>query len=113
MWSELVVRFVAGGLIVSAFAAASELMKPKSLAGIFGAAPSVALVTLGLGFSQQGPAYVAAEAGTMMRGAVALLVSAAAAVWLVRTERVPAVAAALGTWAIWLAMAFALVGVPP
>lgn len=45
---ELVLRFVIGGLAVSAFAALGDVLKPKSFAGLFGAAPSIALATLGL-----------------------------------------------------------------
>ncbi len=41
-------RFVVGGVIVSAFAAVGGILKPKSFAGLFGAAPSVALATIGL-----------------------------------------------------------------
>jgi hypothetical protein len=36
----LLIRFVLGGLIVSAFAVVSEMFKPKTFAGLFGAAPS-------------------------------------------------------------------------
>jgi Protein of unknown function (DUF3147) len=39
------VRFVAGGLIVSLFAVLGDVLRPKSFAGLFGAAPSVALAT--------------------------------------------------------------------
>jgi len=37
-----------GGMIVSLFASLGDVLKPKSFAGLFGAAPSVALATLGL-----------------------------------------------------------------
>ena len=42
---ELLVRFVIGGLAVSSFAVVGDIFKPKSFAGLFGAAPSVALAT--------------------------------------------------------------------
>ena len=44
---DLVLRFVIGGLVVSSFAVLGDMLKPKSFAGLFGAAPSVALATLG------------------------------------------------------------------
>jgi hypothetical protein len=43
MWSESMVRFVCGGVFVSLFAMIGSVVKPTSFAGIFGAAPSVAL----------------------------------------------------------------------
>jgi hypothetical protein len=42
---ELVARFLIGGIIVSLFAAIAEIVRPKSFAGLFGAAPSIALTT--------------------------------------------------------------------
>ena len=57
-----VIRFAAGGLIVSLFAMLADILRPKSFAGLFGAAPSVALVTLSLAFFEHGGGYVAAEA---------------------------------------------------
>jgi tetrahydromethanopterin S-methyltransferase subunit C len=46
--AQLVFRFLVGGLIVSLFAALADVLKPKSFAGLFGAAPSVGLATLAL-----------------------------------------------------------------
>jgi hypothetical protein len=40
---ELFIRFVVGGTVVSFFAVLGDLLKPKSFAGLLGAAPSVAL----------------------------------------------------------------------
>jgi hypothetical protein len=51
---DLILRFVIGGAVVSAFAALGDVLKPKSLAGLFGAAPSIALATLGLTISANG-----------------------------------------------------------
>ncbi len=38
---EILYRFLIGGLVVSAFALIGDLLKPKSFAGLFGAAPSI------------------------------------------------------------------------
>ena len=40
---EILARFVIGGVVVSVFALIGDVIKPKSFAGLFGAAPSVAL----------------------------------------------------------------------
>jgi len=45
---QLVIRFLVGGVIVSLFAVLGDVLQPKSFAGLFGAAPSVALATLAL-----------------------------------------------------------------
>ena len=43
---EYGLRFLAGGIAVSTFAALGDSLRPKSFAGLFGAAPSIALATL-------------------------------------------------------------------
>ena len=43
---EYALRFLAGGIIVSAFAILGDLLRPKSFAGLFGGAPSVATARL-------------------------------------------------------------------
>jgi Protein of unknown function (DUF3147) len=42
---QIVSRFLIGGLTVSIFSLIGDILKPKSFAGLFGAAPSVALAT--------------------------------------------------------------------
>ena len=51
---EAIVRFIIGGMFVSVFAILGDLLEPKSFAGLFGAAPSVALATLLLTVHRQG-----------------------------------------------------------
>ena len=46
--AELVFRFLIGGAVVSFFAVFAEIFRPKSFAGLFGAAPSIALATIGI-----------------------------------------------------------------
>ena len=58
---EYVIRFLLGGLIVSAFAILSDLLRPRTFSGLFGAAPTVALATLGITFFMGDPAKVATE----------------------------------------------------
>ena len=56
--------------MVSAFAILGDVLRPKSFAGLFGAAPSVALATLSLALFKQGGIYVS-EGRSMMIGALA------------------------------------------
>jgi len=69
---EVAIRFVLGGLLVSVFAVLGDLFRPKTLAGLFGAAPSVALATLGLAFIAKGGEFVSIETRSMVCGALAL-----------------------------------------
>ena len=45
---QLLYRFLIGGAVVMLFAAIGDVLRPKSFAGIFGAAPSISLATLAL-----------------------------------------------------------------
>jgi len=54
MISELLLRFAIGGIVVSLFAMLGGALKPKSFAGLLGAAPSVALATLSLTLLKKG-----------------------------------------------------------
>ena len=60
--TEYVVRFLVGGVVVSAFAMLGHVLRPKSFAGLFAAAPSVALATLGIAVYQHGASYAARRA---------------------------------------------------
>jgi hypothetical protein len=70
---ELVIRFLIGGLLVSAFAMLGDLWRPKTFAGLFGAAPSIALASLGLAFISKGADEASVAACSMVLGAVAIL----------------------------------------
>ena len=102
----MLLRFVLGGTIVSLFALLGEVFKPKTFAGIFGAAPSVAIASLSLAFAQHGAGYVATELETMMAGCVALVVYSAACVLVAEKRGVPVWLGAGTSWLIWLAVAF-------
>jgi hypothetical protein len=108
---ELLLRFLIGGLVVVAFALIGDLLKPKSFAGIFGAAPSVALATLGLTFWQDGEGVAAQAARSMMLGAVALLAYSVlnGSLLLRKDGQAPVSAAVAGiSTVIWLVVAFGL-----
>jgi hypothetical protein len=108
---EHVARFVLGGFFVATFAVLGDLFKPKSFAGVFAAAPSVALATLALTVGHTGAGYAALEARSMVVGAVAFLAYASAvAALLHRRVGRPRVVAALcaGVWIACAVMGWAL-----
>lgn len=108
MVAELASRFVFGGLVVSLFALLGEMASPKTFAGLFGAAPSVALVTIGIALSTNGPPYVVREARSMILGAVAMLVYCFVCARACRSDRFPTWLEAGASWGAWFAIAFAL-----
>jgi hypothetical protein len=107
MTGELALRFVLGGVIVSLFAATGEMFQPKTFAGLFGAAPAVAIATLGMAYASKGSAYVAIESRSMLLGCAALLVYGAACVAMADRRGVPVWLGAVLAWVVWGAVAFA------
>jgi uncharacterized protein DUF3147 len=106
--SQILIRFVIGDVVVSAFAVVSDLLKPKSFAGLFGAAPSVALATLGLTLATEGAYYTATEARSMMAGAIAFFVYACFVSWVMMRYKPKALLVTLCTIPLWLGVAFGL-----
>jgi hypothetical protein len=106
--SESLARFFIGGIVVSFFAVVAEMFRPKSFAGLFGAAPSIALATLGITIGSHGVRYAATEARSMILGAIAFLCYAAATGWLLWRYKPGALAATLSAMPIWFAVSFAL-----
>lgn len=102
---DLLARFVLGGVIVSMFAATGDLFKPKSFAGLFGAAPSVALATLVLTVAKHGHEYAATEARSMIIGAAAFLVYAQLAAWSMMRHSMSAMKTTLLLLPAWLVIA--------
>jgi hypothetical protein len=113
MIADLALRFVIGGLVVSAFAVLGDMIKPESLGGIFAAAPTIALATLALTLKKEGAHYVALEARSMIAGACAFAVYASAVSFALMRYRTRAMrtaamlmlvwfGTAAGLWAVWL-----------
>jgi uncharacterized membrane protein (GlpM family) len=102
---ELIIRFIVGGLVVSFFAVLGDVLKPKSFAGLFGAAPSVALATLALAIMANGKAYAALEARSMILGACAFIVYAWCCMRIMTKHDARAKAATIAALAVWLACA--------
>jgi cbb3-type cytochrome oxidase subunit 1 len=103
---EILLRFVVGGAAVSVFALLGDLLKPKSFAGLFGAAPSVALATLALTASKQGKEYASVEAKSMLIGAIAFLLYALVVSRLLIRRKLPVLPVTGLCIAFWFACAF-------
>jgi Protein of unknown function (DUF3147) len=105
---EMLFRFLVGGFVVSVFSALADVLRPRSLAGLFGAAPSVALATLGLTIAGNGVVYASLEARSMIGGAVALFVYTYLATWMMFRYKPSALLVTAGLLAVWLSSAFAV-----
>ena len=79
----LAVRVIAGGALVVAFAMLSDTLKPKTFAGLFSAAPSVATASLLVSGLATGPAKDQEYAWGMIAGAIGLVFYSVAAAFLV------------------------------
>ena len=102
----LALRALAGGVLVVAFSVLGELLRPKSLAGIFAAAPSIALASLLVSDAVHGGAAVRDAAAGMVAGAVVLV--AACVVALDSVKRFRALRGSLAAIGVWLAAAAGL-----
>jgi uncharacterized membrane protein (GlpM family) len=110
---DLLIRFLVGGAVVCLFSVIGDVLKPKSLGGIFAAAPTIALATLYLSARKHGSVYAGVEARSMVAGAIAFFVYACLVSFaLMRCRRsslgtsaalLPAWAGAcVVLWALWL-----------
>jgi hypothetical protein len=83
-----------------------DLFKPKTFAGLFGTAPSVALATLAMAYLKEDSRYVALETQSMVIGAVALFVYSMACVAVTKRRNVAVWLGAMLAWGAWGAVAF-------
>ncbi len=107
-WAQLGLRFLIGGTVVSFFAVLGEIFRPKSFAGLFGAAPSIALATLGLTIAHDGKAYAAIEARSMIFGAIAFFCYASATSWMLMRFKPRTLTATIAQLPVWLGVSFGL-----
>ena len=98
------IRFLVGGLLVTSFAMIGDLFKPKTFAGLFGAAPSIALATLALTILKQDRDYASIEARSMIAGAAALFVYCCLVTWLLKRDHLRALAATTSASIAWFAV---------
>lgn len=101
-------RLMVGGVAVSGFSFLGGLLKPKSFAGLFAAAPAVAIATLILTVMKQGREYAALEARSMVLGAVAFAVYAWFVSWLLVRHKLPVLSVTGISISLWLVCAFGL-----
>jgi hypothetical protein len=107
----ILIRFLIGAVAVSIFAlqgVLGDLFKPKSFAGLFGGAPSVALATLGLTRASDGRHFAATEAGSMIAGAMAFFVYASCVSWILMSGRFLALWVTISSLPVWAGVAFGL-----
>ena len=105
---EILLRATAGGVVVSAFALLGDLLKPKTFAGLFGAAPSVALATIVLTVMKQGKEYVSVEARSMLLGSLAFFLYASVVSRLLIRRKLPLLPVTSLAIGLWLICAFGL-----
>jgi uncharacterized membrane protein (GlpM family) len=97
----LIIKGLAGGSLVVTFALVSEVVSPKRFAGLFSAAPSVALAGLVVTLLDKGPHDARENSLGMLAGCAGMVAYAAAAVFLLRRGRTwLGVLGALGAWAV-------------
>jgi uncharacterized membrane protein (GlpM family) len=102
----LAVKGLAGGLLVVTFAFLSEGLSPKRFAGLFSAAPAIALAGLSIVLLDKGAHEAHENAAGMIAGSAGIVAYAGAAVPLLR--RVKASVAAIAALAAWAAIAAAV-----
>ena len=105
---EWVIRFLIGGIVVSLFALLGDILRPRSFAGLFGAAPSVALATIGLTIARSGPQYAAIESRSMMFGAVGFLLYAICVSWVMARYKPATLVATTSLIPLWFVTSFGL-----
>jgi hypothetical protein len=106
--SEFVIRFFIGGAVVCSFSILGDILRPKSFAGLFGAAPSIALATLGLTISKDGQQYAAIETHSMIFGAFAFFVYSICVSWVLARYKTAALPTATFLILIWLGVSLGL-----
>ncbi len=104
----ILIRFLIGGISVSTFALLGDLFKPKSFAGLFGAAPSVALATLALAVVFDGRPNAAVEATSMMASSVALFCYTSCVSWIMMHRPRRAILVTIFVLPVWFAASFGL-----
>jgi hypothetical protein len=106
--AELITRFLIGGVVVSLFALIGDVLRPKSFAGLFGAAPSVALATIGLTIAKSGAQYASIESRSMVLGAAGFFAYAIAVRHVLARYKPSTLLATISLMPVWAATSFGL-----
>jgi hypothetical protein len=103
---EYSLRFLAGGIAVSAFAALGDALRPKSFAGLLGAAPSIAFATLLITLSHNGAPYAATEGRSMIVGVLALGAYSWTVCLLLKRVQMSSWTATMAALVVWFSVSF-------
>lgn len=95
----LAIRAVLGGTAVCLFALIGQMVQPKKFAGIFAAAPAVAVAALGISIATKGITIGTANALGMVAGAVGMIAYCLAGVFVLR--RTHALVGSLVVMPVW------------
>jgi hypothetical protein len=106
--AELITRFLIGGVVVSLFALTGDVLRPKSFAGLFGAAPSIALATIGLTIAKSGAQYASIESRSMVLGAAGFLAYTIAVSYVLVRYKPSTLLATISLMPVWAATSFGL-----
>jgi len=108
---DLLISFIIGGFFVAAFAVLIESLRPKSFAGPFGSAPSVALATLLFTIHSQGVVFAASEARSMVFGAAVFFVYGCAVWYVIARWKGPASIVSSAIIVVWLGLAMGIAAI--
>lgn len=97
------IKAVVGGLLVVVFSLVGQVVQPKRFAGVFSAAPAVALASLLLTSLIKGPSMAIPQTVGMIIGSAAMIVYCA--VTLFAVDRFRALVGSLAAWLAWFAVA--------
>jgi hypothetical protein len=106
--AELIGRFLIGGIVVSLFSIIGDVLRPKSFAGLFGAAPSIALATVGLTIARNGSQYAATESRSMILGAVAFFIYTVCVSLILVRYKPSTITTSVGLMPVWFGTSFLL-----
>ena len=104
--ASVLVKALAGGSLVVLFALLSESLAPKRFAGLFGAAPAVAIAGLAVTLISKGTVDAKHATLGMIAGSAGMAAYACAAVLLLK--RASPLAASASGLAVWVAVAAAI-----
>jgi uncharacterized membrane protein (GlpM family) len=99
----LLVKALASGVLVVVFSLIAEAVRPRSFSGLFGAAPSIAIVSLLITETSKGAHAARQQSFAMMFGALALAVYCVVATDTI--ARLGAMRGSILAFGAWLAVA--------
>ncbi len=99
----IALKALAGGLAVVAFSLIGQAGHPKRFAGVFAAAPSVALASLAMSVVVKGPPATVPYAQGVLIGSAGMLAYCLASLYLI--NRLHALVGSIVAWVAWFAVA--------